>query len=116
MKIKSGLPANLNLADMFLPPEPAKIAENATIPAEIQPVQEEPSSLVNKEETPSQPAKKPKQKKKSAGQFGWKQTGISLSESTILRLKLESFKTGKTLSEIADSLLARYLPNHKISA
>jgi hypothetical protein len=107
---------------MFLPPKPAEVpAESMVSVPVIEPVEAaappEPSSLLTNEETKApEMAKKPKVKKKPQGQFGWKQTGISLSEGVILRLKLESFKSGKTLSEIADSLLARHLPNHKISA
>ena len=46
----------------------------------------------------------------------WKQRGLCLSESIMLRLKLESLKTGKSLSEVADDCLNRYLPNNRIAS
>ena len=114
--VKSGLPANCNLADMFLkPPAPIVETEAEAITAPI----EEPAQIVNKiDEVPlvAPVAEKPLKSVKVKKPMAWKQTGISLSESVIMRLKLESFKSGKTLSEVADSILAKGLPNHKISA
>ena len=46
----------------------------------------------------------------------WRQRGLCLSESIMLRLKLESLKTGKSLSEVADDCLNRYLPNNRIAS
>jgi hypothetical protein len=46
----------------------------------------------------------------------WKQRGLCLSEPIMLRLKLESLKTGKSLSEVADDYLNRYLPNNRIAS
>lgn len=46
----------------------------------------------------------------------WRQRGLCLSESIMLRLKLESLKTGKSLSEVADDHLNRSLPNNRIAS
>lgn len=111
---KSGLPANCNLADMFLKPKVSEpeVQESPAITniASDSPLIEEVAPVAI--EAPEKPIKPTKTKKPMT----WKQTGISLSESVIMRLKLESFKSGKTLSEVADSILAKGLPNHKISA
>ena len=46
----------------------------------------------------------------------WRQRGLCLSESIMMRLKLESLKTGKSLSEVADDHLNRSLPNNRIAS
>lgn len=118
--VKSGLPANCNLADMFLkPPAPIVKTEAEVITAPAPAEEAVTPAIVNKiDEVPlvAPVAEKPLKSVKNKKPMAWKQTGISLSESVIMRLKLESFKSGKTLSEVADSILAKGLPNHKISA
>ena len=46
----------------------------------------------------------------------WRQRGLCLSESIMMRLKLESLKTGKSLSEVVDDVLNRHLPNNRIAS
>ena len=58
----------------------------------------------------------PKVKKsKSKLSPSWKQTGLSLTADTMLRLKLESLKSGKTMSELAETILGRNLPHNRIA-
>jgi hypothetical protein len=79
-----------------------------------------PAPVVSKESSTQEPAqsapvvnagKVPKVAKSS-----WKQRGLCLSESIMMRLKLESLKTGKSLSEVADDHLNRSLPNNRIAS
>lgn len=58
----------------------------------------------------------PKQVSKSNKASSWRQRGLCLSEGIMLRLKLESLKTGKSLSEVADDCLNRHLPNNRIAS
>lgn len=58
----------------------------------------------------------PKVKKsKSKLSPSWKQTGLSLTADTMMRLKLESLKSGKTMSELAETILGRNLPHNRIA-
>jgi len=45
----------------------------------------------------------------------WKQTGLSLTADTMMRLRLESLKSGKTMSEITETILGKHLPHYKIA-
>lgn len=45
----------------------------------------------------------------------WKQTGLCLSDSTMMKLRLESIKTGKTMSEITETILVKHLPHNRIA-
>ena len=55
-------------------------------------------------------------KNKSKVPSTWKQTGLCLSDSTMMRLRLESVKIGMTMSEIAEATLDRYLPHNRIAS
>lgn len=101
MAHKNGLQGSLDLTmeSMFSPsPAPVVSKESSTQePAHVAPV-------VNAE------------KVHKVAKSSWKQRGLCLSESIMLRLKLESLKTGKSLSEVADDCLNRYLPNNRIAS
>ena len=45
----------------------------------------------------------------------WKQTGLSLTADTMMRLRLESLKSGKTMSEITETILGKHLTHYKIA-
>ena len=55
-------------------------------------------------------------KNKSKLPSSWKQTGLCLSDSTMMRLRLESVKIGMTMSEIAEATLAKHLPHNRIAS
>jgi hypothetical protein len=55
-------------------------------------------------------------KNKSKVPSAWKQTGLCFSDSTMVRLRLESVKTSMTMSEIAESTLDKHLPNNRIAS
>ena len=46
----------------------------------------------------------------------WQQTGLSITKSTIMRLRLESVKSVKTMSEITEAILDKYLPHNRIAS
>ena len=64
--------------------------------------------------SPNPRAKKSKAKLTPAP--SWQQTGLSITKSTMLKLRLESVVTGKTMSEIAEALLSKYLPNNRVAS
>ena len=76
--------------------------------------------VVSKESSTQEPAQSAPvvnaEKVHKVAKSSWKQRGLCLSESIMLRLKLESLKTGKSLSEVADDCLNRYLPNNRIAS
>lgn len=104
MAHKNGLQGSLDLTmeSMFSPsPAPVVSKESSTQePAQSAPVVN--AEKVHKVAKPAMPA--------------WRQRGLCLSESIMLRLKLESLKTGKSLSEVADDHLNRSLPNNRIAS
>ena len=101
MAHKNGLQTSLDLTmEAMLSPAPAPVVSKESSTQE--PVQ---SAPVVKTEKVNKVAKS-----------SWKQRGLCLSESIMLRLKLESLKTGKSLSEVADDCLNRYLPNNRIAS
>lgn len=106
MSIKRGLPDNLDLGNMLLnkPAMDTEPAPTASIPSESP--------------APTEPAPKniPSRKSRLEAQYTKKQRGLSISEPVMLRLKLESLRSGRTQSEIAEEILCKYLPNLKISA
>lgn len=105
MAPKNGLQGSLDLTmEAMLPSSPAPVVAKAS-PA-IEPAQ------VTHEEKKVEP----KQVSKSNNASSWRQRGLCFSESTMLRLKLESLKTGKSLSEVADDCLNRHLPNNRIAS
>ena len=77
-------------------------------------------TVVSKESSTQEPAQSAPvvnaEKVHKVAKSSWKQRGLCLSESIMLRLKLESLKTGKSLSEVADDCLNRYLPNNRIAS
>ena len=77
-------------------------------------------TVVSKESSTQEPAQSASvvktEKVHKVSNSSWKQRGLCLSESIMLRLKLESLKTGKSLSEVADDCLNRYLPNNRIAS
>lgn len=77
-------------------------------------------TVVSKESSTQEPAQSASvvktEKVHKVAKSSWKQRGLCLSESIMLRLKLESLKTGKSLSEVADDCLNRYLPNNRIAS
>jgi hypothetical protein len=79
-----------------------------------------PAPVVSKESSTQEPAQSAPvvnaEKVHKVAKSSWKQRGLCLSESIMLRLKLESLKTGKSLSEVADDCLNRYLPNNRIAS
>lgn len=104
MAHKNGLQTSLDLTmEAMLSPAPAPVVskESSTSePAQSAPVVN--AEKVHKVAKPAMPA--------------WRQRGLCLSESIMLRLKLESLKTGKSLSEVADDHLNRSLPNNRIAS
>ena len=79
-----------------------------------------PAPVVSKESSTQEPAQSAPvvnaEKVHKVAKSSWKQRGLCLSESIMLRLKLESLKTGKSLSEVADDHLNRSLPNNRIAS
>lgn len=102
MAHKNGLQGSLDLTleSMFSPAPAAVVVSKESVAPEL--VQ---SAPVVKTEKVAKPARST-----------WKQRGLCLSEPIMLRLKLESLKTGKSLSEVADDYLNRYLPNNRIAS
>ena len=102
MAHKNGLQGSLDLTleSMFSPAPAAVVVSKESVAPE--PVQ---SAPVVKTAKVAKPARST-----------WKQRGLCLSEPIMLRLKLESLKTGKSLSEVADDCLNRYLPNNRIAS
>ncbi len=102
MAHKNGLQGSLDLTleSMFSPAPAAVVVSKESVAPEL--VQ---SAPVVKTEKVAKPARST-----------WKQRGLCLSEPIMLRLKLESLKTGKSLSEVADDCLNRYLPNNRIAS
>jgi len=102
MAHKNGLQGSLDLTmEAMFSPAPAAVVvskESSTSePAHVSPV-------VNAE------------KVHKVAKSSWRQRGLCLNESIMFRLKLESLKTGKSLSEVADDYLNRYLPNNRIAS
>lgn len=103
MAHKNGLQGSLDLTmEAMFSPAPAAAPVVSKESSTQEPVQ---SAPVVKTEKVNKVAKS-----------SWKQRGLCLSESIMLRLKLESLKTGKSLSEVADDCLNRYLPNNRIAS
>ena len=105
MAHKNGLQGSLDLTmESMLSPAPAPTVvskESSTSePAHVSPVVN--AEKVHKVAKPAMPS--------------WRQRGLCLSESIMMRLKLESLKTGKSLSEVADDHLNRSLPNNRIAS
>jgi hypothetical protein len=102
MAHKNGLQGSLDLTmEAMFSPAPVVSKESSTQePAHVAPVVN--AENVRKVTKPAMPA--------------WRQRGLCLSESIMLRLKLESLKTGKSLSEVADDHLNRSLPNNRIAS
>ena len=77
-------------------------------------------TVVSKESSTQEPAQSAPvvnaEKVHKVAKSSWRQRGLCLNESIMLRLKLESLKTGKSLSEVADDYLNRYLPNNRIAS
>jgi hypothetical protein len=105
MAHKNGLQTSLDLTmEAMLSPAPAAAASSAPV-------------VVSKESSTSEPAHvSPVEKVHKVAKSSWRQRGLCLNESIMLRLKLESLKTGKSLSEVADDYLNRYLPNNRIAS
>ena len=106
MAHKNGLQTSLDLTmEAMLSPAPA--ASSATV-------------VVSKESSTSEPVQSAPvvnaEKVHKVTKSSWRQRGLCLNESIMLRLKLESLKTGKSLSEVADDYLNRYLPNNRIAS
>ena len=104
MAHKNGLQTSLDLTmEAMLSPAPA-----AAVP------------VVSKESSTSEPVQSAPvvktEKVHKVAKSSWRQRGLCLNESIMLRLKLESLKTGKSLSEVADDYLNRYLPNNRIAS
>ena len=104
MAHKNGLQGSLDLTmESMLSPAPAPTP-----------------TVVSKESSTQEPAQSAPvvnaEKVHKVAKSSWKQRGLCLSESIMLRLKLESLKTGKSLSEVADDCLNRYLPNNRIAS
>lgn len=102
MAHKNGLQTSLDLTmESMLSPAPVVSKESSTQePAQSAPVVN--AEKVHKVTKPAMPS--------------WRQRGLCLSESIMMRLKLESLKTGKSLSEVADDHLNRSLPNNRIAS
>jgi hypothetical protein len=104
-KIGLQVPLDLSLESLISQPaKPAKVEEptQASSPApevEEQPRQEQPKKVIKKK-----------------GSLTWKQTGFSLSQQTMTKLRLEAFKSGQTMSQVAESILSKNLPNHRIAS
>ena len=107
MSTKRGLPDNLDLGAMLLNrcTDSTPVPENNPAPsaASVEPVQPEPRTTTTR-------------KPKLEVQYSKKQRGLSISEPVMLRLKLESLRSGRTQSEIAEEILCKYLPNLKIAS
>ena len=106
MAHKNGLQTSLDLTmEAMLSPAPA--ASSAPV-------------VVSKESSTSEPVQSAPvvktEKVHKVAKSSWRQRGLCLNESIMLRLKLESLKTGKSLSEVADDYLNRYLPNNRIAS
>ena len=104
MAHKNGLQGSLDLTmEAMFSPAPA-----AAVP------------VVSKESSTQEPAHVAPvvnaEKVHKVAKSSWRQRGLCLNESIMLRLKLESLKTGKSLSEVADDYLNRYLPNNRIAS
>lgn len=102
MAHRNGLQGSLDLTleSMFSPAPAAVVVSKESVAPEL--VQSAPVVKMEKVAKTAMPA--------------WRQRGLCLSESIMLRLKLESLKTGKSLSEVADDCLNRYLPNNRIAS
>lgn len=101
MAHKNGLQGSLDLTmEAMFSPAPAPV------------VSKESSTQESAQSAPVINAEKVHKVAKSS----WKQRGLCLSESIMMRLKLESLKTGKSLSEVADDHLNRSLPNNRIAS
>ena len=104
MAHKNGLQGSLDLTmEAMFSPAPA-----AAVP------------VVSKESSTQEPAHVAPvvnaEKVHKVAKSSWRQRGLCLNESIMLRLKLESLKTGKSLSEVADDYLNRYLPNNRLAS
>ena len=107
MAHKNGLQTSLDLTmEAMLSPAPAA-ASSAPV-------------VVSKESSTSEPVQSAPvvnaEKVHKVAKSSWRQRGLCLNDSIMLRLKLESLKTGKSLSEVADDYLNRYLPNNRIAS
>ena len=104
MAHKNGLQGSLDLTmeAMFSPAPAAAVPVVSKESSTPEPIQSAP--VVNAE------------KVHKVAKSSWRQRGLCLNESIMLRLKLESLKTGKSLSEVADDYLNRYLPNNRIAS
>lgn len=99
-KVKSGLPANCNLADMFLKPT-APAAETITAPIE------EPAPIVNKIDEVAQeaaPTNKVRKARKSKEEIASPRT-IYLTDSVFQRLQLMAIMQKKRISFVISKLL-----------
>jgi len=63
--------------------------------------------------SPNPRAKKSKAKLTPAP--SWQQTGLSITKSTMMRLRFESLQSGKTMSEVTEMLLDKHLPKWSLS-
>lgn len=101
---------DLGLDTMFSSPVPVPVVA----PEPIAPVVE---SVLTSSPVPVVPTSSAPKVKKSKSKLSpsWKQTGLSLTSDTMLRLKLESLKSGKTMSELAETILGRNLPHNRIA-
>ena len=75
-----------------------------------------PAPQVDTVSYPPQLNKVKKSKAKLTPAPSWQQTGLSITKATMLKLRLESVVTGKTMSEIAEALLSKYLPNNRVAS
>lgn len=103
MAHKNGLQGSLDLTmEAMFSPAPTVVSKESSTsePAPSAPVAN--AEKVHKVAKPAMPA--------------WRQRGLCLSESIMMRLKLESLKTGKSLSEVVDDVLNRHLPNNRIAS
>ena len=107
MAHKNGLQGSLDLTmeAMFSPAPAAAVPVVSKESSTPEPIQSAPVVNAEKVHTVAKPAMP-----------SWRQRGLCLSESIMLRLKLESLKTGKSLSEVADDHLNRSLPNNRIAS
>lgn len=101
---------DLGLDTMFSSSTPVPVVA----PEPIAPVVE---SVLPSSPVPVVPASSAPKVKKSKSKLSpsWKQTGLSLTADTMMRLKLESLKSGKTMSELAETILGRNLPHNRIA-
>ena len=105
MAHKNGLQGSLDLTmESMLSPAsaPTVVSKESSTPEPIQSAPVVNAEKVHKVAKPAMPA--------------WRQRGLCLSESIMMRLKLESLKTGKSLSEVVDDVLNRHLPNNRIAS